>query len=69
MLSIDRFEGEYAVCINEKDEIIRILCNDIDANATEGSILIKKDNKYCIDQDETKKRRDKIKALQESLWE
>jgi len=69
MISIDRFEGDFAVCINEKGEPININISEIPKQAKEGTILTKKENLYIIHEKITSEKREKIKKLQDSLWE
>ena len=52
-LSIDRFEGNYAICEDGEGDILVI--------SDEGEIT--------VDAEETKRRREKIKKLQNSVWE
>jgi len=69
MLSIDRFEGEYAVCFNNAGKLINIHISEIPQGAKEGTILKKENDLYVIDDNETIKKRNEIKKLQDSLWE
>lgn len=69
MLSIDRFEGEYAVCIDDSGNIFEIDVNLIESNAASGDVIQLKDNIYVILKDETRKRREEIKKLQDELFE
>ena len=67
--TIDRFEGEYAVCEDcESEEIVNILRNKIEAKAKEGDIIKLVDDKYVVDEEETKKAREEIKELMDKLW-
>ena len=65
---IDRFEGDFAV-IYEDDALKNIPKELVDINAKEGTVLIKKENKYYLDEKNTAVRRKKIAELQESLFE
>ena len=68
MIILDRFEGEFAVI--EEDGVIKNIPKAlVDKEATEGSVLIKKDNKYFLDKKNTAARREKIVGLQDSLFE
>lgn len=68
MIVLDRFEGDFAVI--EEDGVMKNIPKElIDKNATEGSILIKKGNRYTTDENETAARRKKIAELQNSLFE
>ena len=69
MLSIDRFEGEYAICIDENENTLKILIAKLPSGVKEGSILKKKDDLYILDDTQTNKRKENIKKLQNNLWE
>ena len=68
MIILDRFEGDFAV-IYEDDALKNIPKELVDINAKEGTVLIKKENKYYLDEKNTAVRREKIVELQESLFE
>ena len=68
MIILDRFEGDFAV-IYEDDDLKNIPKELVDINAKEGTVLIKKENKYYLDEKNTAVRRKKIAELQESLFE
>ena len=68
MIILDRFEGDFAV-IYEDDALKNISKELVDINAKEGTVLIKKENKYYLDEKNTAVRRKKIAELQESLFE
>ena len=68
MIILDRFEGDFAV-IYEDDALKNIPKELVDINAKEGTVLIKKENKYYLDEKNTAVRHKKIAELQESLFE
>ena len=68
MIILDRFEGDFAV-IYQDDVLKNIPKELVDINAKEGTVLIKKENKYYLDEKNTAVRREKIAELQESLFE
>ena len=68
MIILDRFEGDFAV-IYEDDALKNIPKELVDINAKEGTVLIKKENKYYLDEKNTAVRRKKIAELQESSFE
>ena len=68
MIILDRFEGDFAV-IYEDDALKNIPKELVDINAKEGTVLIKKENKYYLDEKNTAVRRKKIAELQESLFD
>ena len=68
MIILDRFEGDFAV-IYEDDALKNIPKELVDINAKEGTVLIKKEDKYYLDEKNTAVRRKKIAELQDSLFE
>lgn len=68
MIIIDRFEGEYAVCEDDEQQVL-IKKSEISHNAKEGDAIEKNEYGYVVNVDETQKRREKIIALQNDLWE
>lgn len=68
MLVLDRFEGNFAVV--EDNGIFKNISRDlIDQNIKEGSVIIKKGNRYVLDKKNSAVRRKKISELQNSLFE
>lgn len=69
-LSIDRFEGNYAICEDDERRMFAIELAELPKNAAEGDILaISDDGEITVDAEQTKRRREKIKKLQNSVWE
>ena len=61
MLSIDRFEGNTAICEDEIQNIITLPRNEIPKDAKEGDILAKDDTgQWKIDYAAVKKRRSSL---------
>ena len=69
MLSIDRFEGEFALCVDEQGNIIEVERNLLEDNAKEGDYIFFDDGRYWVDTDKTKAERDEILALQDELFQ
>lgn len=69
MLTIDRFDGEFAVCINDNGSIINVKKKLIPDEAKEGDIIEISENCYIINIEKTKSKFDEIKKLQDGLWE
>jgi len=66
---IDRFEGNFAVCQNMKNEsIVNIEKSLIVGNAKEGDVITLDNGKYFFDEKKTSERRNLIKAKFDSLW-
>lgn len=68
-VTIDRFEGSYAVCEKESRTMINIEKSKLPSEAKEGDILIINDEVIEIDISETKKRKHIIKKLMDMLWD
>lgn len=68
-VTIDRFEGDYAVCEKENRDMIDIEIKKLPANVKEGDVLIIDGEYIIIDTFETKKRRKEIQSLMDDLWE
>jgi hypothetical protein len=67
-LQIDRFEGDYAVCIRDKDlAIVNLDKKLLSPQAAEGDVLLFKESEYVIDMEETQKRKDEALKLFQSL--
>lgn len=67
---VDRFEENYAVCETEDKKMVNIHRSELPENAKEGDVLILlQDNKYFIDSESTRQRRERIKKKMNSLWE
>jgi len=62
MLTIDRFEGDFAV-VETSNGFVNIPRADLSANATEGDILI-----ISIDKNETEARKKRIDGMMDSLF-
>ncbi len=69
MLSIDRFEEEYAVIIDDEDNCFNLSINKLPKDAKEGSIIVEVDGKYEIDYNKTNERKQRIAKLEENIWE
>lgn len=69
MFSIDRFEGGYAVCVDDEENIVNIKQSLIRENAVPGDIIEEKDGFYITLKDETKRRKEEIKKLQDELFQ
>lgn len=68
-VTVDRFEGDYAVCEKEDRTFIDIHMKDLPRGVKEGDVLIISGNIIIIDREETTKRNEKIKKLIDKLWE
>ena len=67
-VTIDRFEGNYAVCETEDGKMINIEKIQIPLKANEGDVLIVESSYIEIDYTETEKRKKEIENLTKDLW-
>ncbi len=63
-VTIDRFEGGYALVELDDRTIVDMPIELIPAGAKEGDVL-----SIFIDEEETEKRRERIRKLMEELWD
>ncbi len=69
ILAIDRFEGTFAICEDDERRAFAIEKSELPSEAREGDIIrISDDAVITIDKEETQRRRDKNKKLQDKLW-
>lgn len=68
MLSIDRFEGEFAVCIDDNENIVSINRRLIRGKAVSGDVIDEKNGVYIVLENETKRRKNEIRKLQDELF-
>ena len=66
-LIIDRFEGKYVICEDEDCNMINILKEELPSNVKVGDVIIKVNNDFVVDYDETHKRKKYIEELFDSL--
>lgn len=67
--SIDRFEGDFAICENkETNEIINIHRSLIPENCKEGDILKLENGVYIIDKVSTNTEQNEIKSMVNNLF-
>jgi hypothetical protein len=67
-VTIDRFEGDFAVCERPDKTMINIQNSKLPNNAKEGDILLIKGDRIEINSDETAKRKKNIEKLMNDLW-
>ncbi|MGN1133636.1 MAG: DUF3006 domain-containing protein [Oscillospiraceae bacterium] len=69
MLSIDRFEGGFAVCIDDDGNASDIDIKLLPENAAEGDMIYFKEGRYHISEEQTRKMREEIEALEDELFQ
>lgn len=67
-VTIDRFEGKFAVCEKENRQMIDIEKSRLPEMCKEGDILNIKNDIITIDLEATKKRKKEIEKLTENFW-
>ncbi len=67
--SLDRFEENFAILEDKDRNFIKILKKILPKDAKEGDVLIKTNEKFEVDAEQTAKLREKIISLQNSLWD
>lgn len=69
LFSIDRFEGDFAVCENiETNEIVNINKSLISKNCKEGDIIKLENGVYIKDEIETQNAQEEIKNMMDNLF-
>ncbi|GAA0117740.1 DUF3006 domain-containing protein [Clostridium perfringens] len=67
---VDRIEGYFIVCEDEKENILELKKDDVIGDVKEGDVLVKgKEGKFCLDKALTEKRRKEIEDLMKGMWE
>jgi len=67
--TVDRFEGEFAVCENrETKQIKNIKKEELPENTVEGTIIELEEGKITVDKKETKQVAERIKKKMDDLW-
>lgn len=67
---VDRFEGKYAICEDEKNILVSINKSNLPSDTKEGDCLIMKDDgEFYIDFDETNARIQDIRKKLNNLFE
>ncbi len=69
LITVDRIEGEFAVCELEDGTMEDIPLNKLPSEIEEGSVLEFVDGEYRIDLEAQRERITKILALQDSIFD
>lgn len=67
-LSIDRIEGEVAICEDENRTRIELPLKEISGSPKEGDIILCAEGVYRVSKEETDRRRAEILRLQQQLF-
>lgn len=69
ILSVDRFDGPFAICEDDCGNMFAIDIAELPNDTKSGDILVISDaGEIVVDQNKTKMRKDKINKLQDELW-
>ena len=69
MLTVDRIEGDLLVCENDNGERFTLSPGQYIPPVSEGDVLVLINGIYCVDPEETERRREEIIALSNDLFE
>jgi len=69
-VSVDRFEGKFAICEDKEGKFFAIETSELPKDAAEGTVLKIDDDAgiLTIDQEETDRRREKNRKLQNRVF-
>lgn len=65
--TLDRFEADFAVLIDNNGKIINIPASYI-TDAKEGDTVVLENDKYSVDKQDTENRKDRIESLKNKLF-
>jgi len=68
-VTIDRFEGNFAVCEKDDRKMINIDQLRLPPEAKEGDVLAINGDAITVDLEETQKRKEEIADLTKDLWQ
>lgn len=68
MYIIDRIEEGLAVIYDDDSKIIDVMADEIKGNAREGAVLVKGENGFIVDEEETQKRFDNARKRLDKLF-
>ena len=66
---VDRIEDKSVVLEDEKQDIILIDINLFDKQPKDGDVVVLCNNSFYVDEDATKKKKNKINNLMKGMWE
>lgn len=66
--SIDRFEEDVAIAINNQGNEIQLSAEELPKDCKEGDVLYYDGTSYQIDGNETQKRKDEVLSLLDDLF-
>lgn len=66
--SVDRFEEEYAILVDDDCASITVLKRELPKGIKAGNVLQFENGKYIVAPEEEEKRRNRIRSLQNKLF-
>lgn len=67
LYSIDRFEGDIAVLVDEDENVLNVRCDQLPSGAESGAMLRVVEGCYVLDKEATLERRKRVLRLQDKL--
>lgn len=66
--SVERIEENVALCEDDLGKTVKLRLDELPENIREGDIIVRTENGYNIDSDETSVRRKKMAEMQKKLF-
>ncbi len=66
--SVERIEEKVALCEDDLGKTVKLRLDELPENIREGEIIVRTENGYTIDSDETSARRKKMAEMQKRLF-
>lgn len=66
--SVERIEENVALCEDDLGKTVKLRIDELPENIHEGDIIVRTENGYTIDSDETSVRRKKMAEMQKKLF-
>lgn len=68
MFVIDRIEEGIAVILDDKNKTLKIRSNEIEGNVRDGAVVVNDNNRWTVDDEETNKRKEAMRARLNRLF-
>ena len=66
--SVERIEEKVALCEDDLGKTVKLRLDELPENIREGDIIVRTENGYTIDSDDTSVRRKKMAEMQKKLF-
>ena len=67
-LTVDRIEGEFAICERSDSTMVEVALSQLPAQTVEGCILVSDGEAFSLDEDEEKLQKQRIHNKMDSLF-